>query len=151
MQSSTSAANPLHTLRAITSMSLQVLLRGRWSSTPCAPAWLSPSSWGNLAHTQQLWTGAAPSAQPSPAQSHLPAQVQPWGASQHRKHLTLHPSTTSDFLTSHEGKQSWYLRPLLLQVSGSAQISNTVDKSQQQEGIFASIQYLLIKGRMKHY
>lgn len=120
-----------HTLGAITSKlchgedeTAHLVLQGR------APAPLSPQLWGNLPHTAP-GDRSCTLCQPSYSPGAQPAQ--------RRKHLTVHPTTRSDFLTSHKENQSWYLQPLLLQVSGSAQISNTVEKNQQDEGVFALV------------
>lgn len=77
-----------------------------------APACLSPS-WGHR---------YSPGGTPSTAQG-TPHTASHW----------------SEFLTSHQENQSWYLQALLLQVSDPAHISNTVEKNQQDKGVSALI------------
>lgn len=79
-----SCKSPAHTLRAITSEPLQVLLWGRGNSTPRAAGQGSslaqPQLLGHSAPHKQLWAGAAPSAQPSLTSQH---RYIPGGHSQH--------------------------------------------------------------------
>lgn len=114
---------------------IKVLPWGTRDSTPCAAGQGSsppqPPALGESAPHTAPGDRSCTFCQPSSSPGAQPAQ--------HRKHLTLHPTTRSDFLTSHKENQSWYLQPLLLQVSDSAQVSNTVEKNQQDEGVFALV------------